>query len=440
MHQVIEVKEFDTIICNPTFKDDSRYHYLEKDAFLELRQFFEEYADRAGADSVEQFIKPVYKRGIHEGMVLQNYVGMLELKKGLQIEILPKLPLDPKAEDTGETKRLFLRMLNTLFRFPAKTIQEASVGAGRMTFFDLFIDLFLRQISNLVIKGLKRSYIRSEENRTYLKGKLLTSEQIKRNLFHRERFFVSYDELHENIPENRILKTALLYLQKTARHGQHKKRIRQLLVSFDQVEASVNLEKDFASVHPDHSMQDYVPLLRWSKIILSGSGFTPFSGKHEAPALLLPMEKIYEAYVGHELKKYFHPLGWEVSLQDQGKHLLYDPEPFSYLRPDIVMTKRDTTLVLDTKWKQLTADRKNRYGISQADLYQMYAYSKKYGAKDVWLLYPAFSVLSKNEVRTFESRDRDLNTRIHLFFLDLTEIRLSFGQLEREIVLFSERS
>ena len=48
---------------------------------------------------------------------------------------------------------------------------------------------------------------------------------------------------------------------------------------------------------------------------------------------------------------------------------------------------------MDTKWKRLSGSLKNNYGISQADMYQMYAYQKKYEAKGnnvngVTLLYP----------------------------------------------------
>jgi len=52
------------------------------------------------------------------------------------------------------------------------------------------------------------------------------------------------------------------------------------------------------------------------------------------------------------------------------------------MRPDIVARKRDKTrtLVMDTKWKRLN-ENSPHHGISQGDLYQLYAYGKKYGKK-----------------------------------------------------------
>lgn len=59
------------------------------------------------------------------------------------------------------------------------------------------------------------------------------------------------------------------------------------------------------------------------------------------------------------------------------------------MRPDIVVKRKadGAVFILDTKWKIL-ADSKTNYGISQADMYQMYAYQKKYGANHVTLVYP----------------------------------------------------
>ena len=44
------------------------------------------------------------------------------------------------------------------------------------------------------------------------------------------------------------------------------------------------------------------------------------------------------------------------------------------------MTK--TELIIDTKWKLLTGNEDENYGISQADMYQMYAYAHKFKCND----------------------------------------------------------
>ena len=97
------------------------------------------------------------------------------------------------------------------------------------------------------------------------------------------------------------------------------------------------------------------------------------------------------------------------------------------------MSKDGKTIVLDTKWKQLSDNERINYGISQADMYQMYAYSKKYNAKDVYLLYPVTEELRKykdeNKIH-FHSKDKNsVETIVHIFFVDVANIEESMLEL-----------
>lgn len=58
------------------------------------------------------------------------------------------------------------------------------------------------------------------------------------------------------------------------------------------------------------------------------------------------------------------------------------------LRPDIVCTRDEKVeLIIDTKYKALDRGT-SKEGVKQPDLYQMFAYSKKYGCPNIVLLYP----------------------------------------------------
>jgi len=59
----------------------------------------------------------------------------------------------------------------------------------------------------------------------------------------------------------------------------------------------------------------------------------------------------------------------------------------------MVYTDGQPICVIDTKWKSInSSDRRNKYGISQADMYQLYAYGHKYlknnSQKELMLIYP----------------------------------------------------
>ena len=89
---------------------------------------------------------------------------------------------------------------------------------------------------------------------------------------------------------------------------------------------------------------------------------------------------------------------------------------------------------MDTKWKRLFNDRRKNYGISQSDMYQMFAYSKKYDAKHVWVLYPKTDELNVNDITTYKDATKNSETEVHVFFIDVENIITSL-ELLRESIL-----
>ena len=71
-------------------------------------------------------------------------------------------------------------------------------------------------------------------------------------------------------------------------------------------------------------------------------------------------------------------------------------------------------------------ERSKNYGISQADMYQMYAYSKKYGTSEIWLLYPLNDAMRSHEQIVFDSGD---GVTVSLFFADVADIEKSMEEL-----------
>ncbi len=138
------------------------------------------------------------------------------------------------------------------------------------------------------------------------------------------------------------------------------------------------------------------------------------------------MEKVFESYVTQQLKNTLYDLNWDVSSQDKGYFLFDSPRQFA-LRPDIVVTRNDgSKVILDTKWKCLVDKPHINYGISQSDMYQMYAYSKKYGTPEIWLLYPVNPEMRGHSDIAFSSGD---GVNVKLFFVDVANIEQSLTTL-----------
>ena len=131
------------------------------------------------------------------------------------------------------------------------------------------------------------------------------------------------------------------------------------------------------------------------------------------------------------MKQAVADLDWDITAQGRGCFLFDSPQKFA-LRPDIVIaTKDDKKIILDTKWKSLEDVPQKNYGISQSDMYQMYAYSKKYETPNIWLLYPVNSEMRNHEDITFQSKD---NVTVKLFFVDVANIDASLSDLKTRLI------
>ena len=430
MKKLLEVREFDKISCNPDFKTE--YAYLPEPVFHDLEEFIHAFTgDEEHADALD-FMKIGYRRNVGDIISVNNYVGLIQMQNGYQVQVLPKIDFgdDPDTKKE-ETKRVFLRMLRSMKDFPSKVFNDANLKMDRMTLYEIFINMYLQEVRTLVKHGIKSAYVAREENLRFYKGKLIVSEHIKQNAAHGERFYVNYDEYLVDRAENRLVKATLLKLQKITGSAENQKEIRQLLTAFEMVKSSINYQKDFSKVVIDRNTKDYDMLMRWSRVFLLNKSFTTFSGGHNARALLFPMEKVFESYVAQQLKRVLVDLDWDISVQDRGYYLFDSPRQFA-LRPDIVITRKDgSRIILDTKWKSLVDKPRINYGISQADMYQMYAYSKKYETSEIWLLYPANLEMSSHTDISFDSDD---GVNVRLFFVDVADIEDSLKDLRSRLM------
>lgn len=370
------------------------------------------------------------RKGIGKIITAKNYVGVITMEDGTTIEILPKIYSREKSTE-AKTKRLLVDMLKTLRNTPYKSLQTTNVNIEKMSIFEVFIRMFIDEVYVIVKRGLKNSYETIQSNEAVLKGKMKFSGQIRYNYAHKERCFVEYDAFNLNRTENKLLKATLLYLYKNTGSSKNKNDIKTLLNSFLEVDTSVDFEGDFAKIIPDRNVKDYASALMWSKVFLMGKSFTSFSGSEIAFALLFPMEILFESYIAVQLRKLLNLSEYSVSAQDRTHHLFDEPGKKFLLKPDLVVKDkvRNIIYIIDTKWKVLS-DSKPNYGISQADMYQMYAYQKKYSAENVMLIYPNTKKIPADKVIEFRSQD---GVTVRARFVDLFDVQKSLTAIVRDL-------
>ena len=374
------------------------------------------------------------RKGVGKIITAKNYVGVITMNDGTTIEILPKIfshaAFTDEEEKEKKVKKLLIDMLKTLRNTPFKSLQATNVNIDKLSIFEIFIRMFVDEVFYIVKRGLKCDYEPIQSNENVFKGKMVFAVQIKHNYAHKERSFVEYDEFNTNRAENKILKSTLSYLYKCTTSSRNKSDIKTLLNAFNSVDESNEYKSDFAKIVPDRKTADYQTAHMWSKVFLMGKSFTSFSGSEVAFALLFPMETLFESYIAAQLKKMLGHSEYSLSAQDKTYHLFDGPRKF-LMKPDIVIKNKALAqvFVMDTKWKVLSADKAN-YAISQADMYQMYAYQKKYTSENVTLLYPLTEKVDPNQNIEFLSND---GTVIRIRFVDLFDLSNSLNAIVGEI-------
>lgn len=336
----------------------------------------------------------------------QNYVGIIQTKSGDSLEILPKIhdnDNDNNEKAVENSKKILLRMLKTLKNHPFKNINIANLKSLNLPLLEIFISMFLDEVSKLIKIGIKSDYVELEDNLKFLKGKLKISEQIRKNIVHKERFYVCYQEFSIDRAENRLIKSTLEFLYRCSKSSKNQRLIREYLFVFDEISSSSDINADFNRLKLNRQTKHYEQALLWSKIFLQNKSFSPYKGSEIAFALLFDMNKLFESYVGNFIKK----KRADVSLQHSEKHLVEEPKGFR-LRPDIFL---EGEFIADTKWKIV----ESKDDISQADLYQLYAYGKKYDCGKLYLIYPKING-AKQEPMKFKYDDK---MQLEILYFDL---------------------
>ena len=407
MRNNYEISEYGVIRSKEDYDIDSSFKslkelYLPKEYFNDLFDFLMQNQEEK-KEGERMF--SIFSKGKKRQIKTKNYVGVIETSKGLTLEILPKIFFDYSDEDYNtellDTKKVFLKMLSKLKNSPFLNISSAHLKtSSSFPLLEVFIENYIAEIKKIIRGGLKSQYIDKQENLNFLKGKIVNSLNIKHNHSNKAKFYCTFDEFSDNMVYNQLIKSTLLKLNRISKSHYNRTSILQLLHHFDPVKESTDFISDFRKVSGSNRLYlNYKQAISWSEVFLMNKSFTNFSGNSKNMAILFPMERIFEDYVGYLMKTYAD--GHEIKTQDKSYYLVSnhkDKNKFR-LKPDIVATNEinNEQLIFDTKWKLLDESKeKKNYNISQSDMYQLYAYGKKYDLKNglstepkLVLLYPS---------------------------------------------------
>jgi 5-methylcytosine-specific restriction enzyme subunit McrC len=188
----------------------SNLRFLPEKTFDSLEAFILENST-SGTKGASDFFTLGVKRGIGKTITACNYVGLIAMKDGTIIEILPKI-YSKNELSLDDTKKILLTMLKSLKDITFKDFEMTRLKVEKTTLFEIFISMFVQEVIALTKQGLRSSYQTIESNEQFIKGKIQHARNLKENLIHKERFSLQFDEFNMNRSENRLIKSTLKYM------------------------------------------------------------------------------------------------------------------------------------------------------------------------------------------------------------------------------------
>lgn len=184
-------------------------------------------------------------------------------------------------------------------------------------------------------------------------------------------------------------------------------------------------------------------MLQWCEIFLKRKSFSAYNGDSQAFALLFDMNVLFERFVASEMKKWCSDENFRennsqyqefmksifkesqnisIKTQEKSKFLAEKEDKNIFqLKPDIVGYRKDLREVLfiaDTKWKILSTQDRD-YGISQGDMYQMFAYLAKYQCNQGFLIYPRIGFVENRELILKPESAKGVKLKICFFDIEV---------------------
>ena len=341
-----------------------------------------------------------------------QWVGVVQVP-GLQVEILPKIDaltegLAPETEAARyEARRNLLYMLSVSGDVPVRSRDVARLAVRQAPLSETLAAIFADRLRRELLRGPVRAYLELEEDLRLFKGKLVVARQVVLNSARRDRFYCRYDEFSGDTLLNRVLKASCGVLLDVTRMPGTQDALRHCLLLLDDVADAEIQDADFDRIALNRQNERFEDVLRFCRLLLSGRTPNVRAGATRTFSLLFDMNKVFERFVAAYLRRFVVPALADVQLFPQAlrhkRHLMQSGgKGVLQLQPDLLLESPLGRVVMDTKWKLLSPGNRGRGGVAESDLYQLYAYTKRFGCTRSVLLYPSVPGL---ETRDFEVLD-----------------------------------
>lgn len=338
--------------------------------------------------------RPGFCQRVVGGVKLAQHCGIVRTASCV-LEIVPKVGITSRGDDASRGRAALLSMLHHAGRLKVSTIGSAQQGAERAPLLEIFIQEFLLCGLGVAQSGLLSRYVPESGDLTVVKGRFHAQGQLRHNLTRPHLFHCEYDEFTVDNPYNRIIRAALDACRHWAKLVSTQRlwfELHARLTGVAQVRAT---PADVRRLRYDRQTLRYRVVMQWCEWLLDLASPDLHAGSSVAPALLFDMNKLFEDFVCHreEIREAESP-NIVIRQGPQRALIVQDKQPLFTLRPDLTVWKKvsedapfSLDRIVDAKWKSLDPG-SDDWGVDEADIYQLLAYSKRYGCTSLELVYP----------------------------------------------------
>lgn len=415
---IIRVKEYDSIKVGEDW-NSSKKQVSDKEV--------EAIADHLALTGCELFTFG------HRMIKATNWVGTLSIGDKC-IEVYPKIDTPDDLDSLMRARENLIHMISVAGYAPFAEAGLSPLLRSEKPLITAYMEIYVDYLTREWRKGMIREYVVQEENKTFLKGKLLMKEHLRSNMVRRDRFFTSCDEFIEDNNISQILKAALLICRSQKISDTVSRKSSGLLMDFESV-SSVNMPGETIDrISIDRRHTRYEPVFNLAKMVLRMTSPDSPTGGPEVYSLMFDMNEVFERFVAEELRRALSNSPFVVRYQMGGKSLLRKNGDRRFgLKPDFgIFDGKEVVCLLDTKWKKL--DLKARHSnVAQSDMYQMYAYGKEYDSPLTILVYPRFENLPEvvAEYHHNEDDEKGIPRKIKVSTIDVSlNLSLIINQIE----------
>ncbi|KAF5051004.1 McrBC 5-methylcytosine restriction system component [anaerobic digester metagenome] len=319
-----------------------------------------------------------------------NYIGVVKAG-GITLQIFPKLFRgDAYLRHKDIIARNVLKVLTIAEDLSIQEIDAADLATEDLDFFEIFVHLFAKNLIPLVKCSQARQYVTRQEQLRYIRERVETRHYTNPAKLH--IIPCVYHEFSMDTPLNRTLKYTCYLMSRMVRSNENSRLLKSIVNLLDAVTLTPVSLTEVDRIQFNRLNVKFEPFIRICRIFLSHSTLTLQASDVETFSLLIPMESLFEEFIARVLMeepRFFFGQPVSIMVQKSEGYLAEDVRGRGIfrLRPDIVVESGTGLTVIDTKYKVLESEDR-KLGVSQADMYQMYAYVTKTGAESAMLLYP----------------------------------------------------